>query len=59
MAKHIEILESNGGKTVKQAMCKCGVSITYVDRFWYCYNDACETTNISDADFDSKEVRND
>ena len=55
MGEHIEILESNGGKTVKQAMCKCGVSMTYVDRFWYCYNNACETTNISDAIFEPKE----
>ena len=55
MAKQLEILESDGSKTVKQAMCKCGVSMTYIDRFWYCYNDACETTNISDAIFEPKE----
>ena len=55
MAKQLEILESDGSKTVKQAMCKCGVSMTYIDRFWYCYNDVCETTNISDAIFEPKE----
>ena len=73
--RKVEILESNGGKTVKQVMCKCGVLMTYFERFaihptwkvfptntdgfWHCYNDACKTTNIFDADFDSKEVRND